>query len=98
MPTAAPELYADLSQSSLIILKGDLNYRKLLYDGKWEPTTSFSEATGDFKPAPFLALRSLKADVVAGLREGQAESLTSKEGGPSWMTSGKYGMIQLWKK
>jgi len=94
MPAVAPTLYGDLSKASLVILKGDLNYRKLTGDLKWDPTTPFSQVTGAFKPTAFVALRASKADVIAGLRPGQAEELTEKEKGLSWMTSGKYGLIQ----
>jgi len=97
LPSSAPHLYQDLSHASLVILKGDLNYRKLTYDCKWKSTTSFEVAIGSFKPSSLLALRTLKADVIAGLQEGQAESLTQKEGGNQWMTNGNYGVIQFYR-
>ncbi|GFH08707.1 RRM domain-containing protein, partial [Haematococcus lacustris] len=70
MPSIAPDLHADLSTSSLLIFKGDLNYRKLVSDSRWAPTTPFRQALLGFLPAPLLTLRTCKADVVTGLLPG----------------------------
>lgn len=91
-----PELYDSLSCASLIILKGDLNYRKLVGDLSWNPTTPFHHALQGFHPAPLVALRTLKADVCTGLPKGLAEDMKQKE--TDWMTSGKYGVIQFCSK
>lgn len=92
MKGAAPELYSELSQSDLILFKGDLNYRKLVGDRSWEHTIPYVEALCGFHPAPHCALRTCKADVVVGLPQGLSEELTSKD--KEWMTKGEYGVIQ----
>ncbi|XP_075459183.1 damage-control phosphatase ARMT1 isoform X2 [Ascaphus truei] len=93
MAQAAPDLYSEMQKSDLVIFKGDLNYRKLTGDRKWDFTVPFSQALTTFQPAPLCSLRTLKADVQVGLKPGVGENLTASE--PDWMTSGKYGVVQF---
>ncbi|VDN26073.1 unnamed protein product [Gongylonema pulchrum] len=79
----APDLFNDLSLSSLIILKGDLHYRKLV-------------ALRGFAPAPLLVLRTLKAETQAGLSSTVIDELRKKYGtSKSWMVVGEYGVAQF---
>ncbi len=87
-----PEIAADLGASDLVILKGDVNYRRLLDDRHWPHTTSIDACTGYF-PAPLLALRTLKGEILVGLGPGQAEVLADED--PTWLTNGKRGVVQL---
>jgi hypothetical protein len=85
------DLRGVLSGMDLVVVKGDANYRRLLGDAHWPPTTSFSQATGYF-PAPLVALRTLKAEIIVGLRPGVAERLQAED--PSWLVNGKRGVVQ----
>lgn len=94
MKEVAPKLYESLSEPQLLILKGDLNYRKLLSDIKWVPTTNFRESLLGFVPTNLCSLRTVKADLISGLSPGLSEKLYEQEG-PSWMITGKFGVIQF---
>ncbi len=87
-----PRLRTQLQNSDLVILKGDANYRRLLDDRHWAHTTRLEDVTGYF-PAPFLTLRTLKAEIMVGLQPGQAETLAAED--PEWLINGKRGIIQL---
>lgn len=87
-----PSLRADLARSGLVILKGDVNYRRLLDDRHWPHTMHMDEISGYF-PAPFLVLRTLKGEIIVGLEPGQAEALAAED--PTWLINGKRGVIQL---
>lgn len=93
MEAAAPDLYADLARSRLLIFKGDLNYRKLAYDCRWPLEAPFAAALGPFRPAPLVTLRTLKADVMAGLAPGQAAKLDAAD--KDWQVNGKFGVVQF---
>ncbi|KAM5228932.1 damage-control phosphatase ARMT1 [Ctenodactylus gundi] len=93
MPQVAPDLYAELQKASLILFKGDLNYRKLTGDRKWDFTIPFHQALSGFHPAPLCSIRTLKAEVQVGLQPGQGEQLMAAD--PTWLTSGKYGVFQF---
>ncbi len=85
------DLRMALGETSFVFIKGDANYRRLLGDAHWEPATPFEFATAYF-PAPFVALRTLKAQVVVGLRVGAAEQLRAADA--EWLVNGKRGVIQ----
>jgi uncharacterized protein with ATP-grasp and redox domains len=85
-------LHQELSQSNLVIFKGDANYRRLLGDCRWSFTTRF-EAIACYFPSPLLALRTLKSEIIAGLQPEQVESLNQTN--PNWLTSGEWGVIQF---
>jgi hypothetical protein len=89
MPT---DLSSELADATMTILKGDLNYRRLVGDQLWDPTTPFAERAGHF-PSPVAALRTLKSDVIVGLDSLVVAHL--EDTGEPWRTSGKYGLIQV---
>ncbi len=78
--------------ASLVIVKGDANYRRLIGDAIWPPETSFAEVMRGF-PAPLLALRTMKSDPVAGLPLGLAEQLDMID--VDWRINGRRGLIQF---
>jgi uncharacterized protein with ATP-grasp and redox domains len=85
-------LRSDLSDSDLVISKGDAHYRRLLGDRHWSPTTPFTGIMSYF-PSPILAIRVGKSEVVCDLEPGQAEILKEKD--PDWRTNGQWGWIQF---
>jgi uncharacterized protein with ATP-grasp and redox domains len=87
-----PRLQGDLAQADLVLLKGDVNFRRLLDDLHWPYTTRMEEVTTYF-PAPFVTLRTLKGEIMVGLQPGQAEALQAED--PAWLINGKRGVIQL---
>jgi 1-phosphofructokinase family hexose kinase len=85
-------LRAELARSELVILKGDVNYRRLLGDRHW-PHTMRMEQIAAYFPVPFLVLRTLKGEIMVGLDPGRAEALAAED--PTWLINGKRGVIQL---
>jgi uncharacterized protein with ATP-grasp and redox domains len=85
------DLRADLGRSNLVLLKGDANYRRLCSDAPWPPETPFADVVNYF-PAPVVALRTCKADVIVGLPPGAAERAQAVD--PDWMVNGRRGVIQ----
>ncbi|MFR0356377.1 damage-control phosphatase ARMT1 family protein [Streptomyces sediminimaris] len=87
------DLRAELASATLTIVKGDLNYRRLVGDRLWPPTTPFSGVTAHF-PGPVAALRTLKSDVITGLDPGTEAALMAAEG-QRWRTGGTHALIQV---
>ncbi|MGV9358815.1 damage-control phosphatase ARMT1 family protein [Streptomyces misionensis] len=87
------DLRAEFAAATLTVLKGDLNYRRLVGDRRWPPTTSFAAATAYF-PGPVAALRTLKSEVITGLSAGtEAELVAAQE--QRWRTGGTHALIQV---
>jgi len=89
------ELWDDLRNSSLVIFKGDLNYRKLTGDIRWPASTPFERAIGPLAGSfPILSLRTNKADVVVGVDQGVADKLDEVEN-REWRYGGRYASISF---
>ena len=82
----------ELSGSGLVLLKGDVNYRRLLDDRHWPHTARLADIISHF-PAPFVTLRTLKGELIVDLQPGQAEVLSAQD--PTWMINGQRGIIQF---
>lgn len=89
------DLRGILAEANLVISKGDANYRRLVGDCHWDPTTPFGIAAAYF-PATVVALRTLKAELIVGLQEGVVERLQSQD--PAWRVNGRRGVIQFLRK
>jgi uncharacterized protein with ATP-grasp and redox domains len=85
------DLRRELSEATVTLVKGDLNYRRLVGDRLRPATTPFAGLTAYF-PGPVTALRTLKSDVVAGLDESVVSALEAR--GRPWRTTGTHALIQ----
>jgi len=83
----APELHAH----DLLVFKGDANYRRLVEDRHWLPTTPMHQVTG-YLQRPLLLMRTLKSELVLSLAKGQAEALARED--PDWLINGQRGVLQ----
>jgi uncharacterized protein with ATP-grasp and redox domains len=85
-------LRQELAQSALILIKGDANYRRCLGNRNWPFTTAFVDVVCYF-PAPLVALRTLKSELVVGLGLEQIAALNQEDS--EWLTNGQWGVIQF---
>lgn len=79
------------AEATLVIIKGDLNYRRLLGDRLWPPSTPVEEAFSYF-PTPFVSFRTLKSDPVVGIPPDVVANLNVED--PKWRFNGVRGTIQ----
>jgi uncharacterized protein with ATP-grasp and redox domains len=86
------EIGQELSASHLVLLKGDVNYRRALDDRHWPHTARLADIAAHF-PAPFAVLRTLKGELIVDLAPGQAQALAAAD--PTWMINGQRGVIQF---
>ncbi|MBN4005556.1 MAG: protein-glutamate O-methyltransferase family protein [Nostoc sp. LPT] len=82
----------ELANASLVIVKGDANYRRLLGDRHWNFTTNIADIVC-YLPMPMVALRTLKSEVAVGLKPEVIEKVAKSDS--SWLTNGQWGVIQL---
>ncbi|WP_020014164.1 damage-control phosphatase ARMT1 family protein [Promicromonospora sukumoe] len=86
------DLTTELAEATVVIIKGDLNYRRLVGDAHWAPTSSFESLTSYF-PAPLVALRTLKSDVAVGVDVDRLAHLEATASG--WRTDGTHAVIHV---
>ncbi|WEH43883.1 damage-control phosphatase ARMT1 family protein [Streptomyces sp. AM 2-1-1] len=85
------DLRQEFAGAALTLVKGDLNYRRLVGDRRWNATEPFARLTAYF-PGAVAALRTLKSDVVVGLEQETLDTLEAS--GAAWRTSGTHALIQ----
>ncbi|HEY1695196.1 MAG TPA: ARMT1-like domain-containing protein [Polyangiaceae bacterium] len=90
----APRYLAEsLSTATVVVFKGDANYRRVVGDAPWPADAPFAEAAS-FVGRPLLCLRTMKSDSVLGLAHGLAERLDRTD--PRWRVDGRCGLAQAW--
>ncbi|KAJ2807273.1 Hairy/enhancer-of-split with YRPW motif protein 2 [Coemansia helicoidea] len=85
-----------LLKADVVLFKGDLNYRKLVYDLEWPVSTPFADALGPLSGADapaIVAVRTAKCDTIVGVDAARAAALFAQQ--KDWVCSGQYGVIQL---
>lgn len=80
------------ASTSLVIVKGDANYRRLLDDRRYPYTAPMEKVFGYWK-TPMLALRTFKSEVGCGLTEEMIARAKSSDG--HWEFSGSWGLVQF---
>ncbi|MER5633787.1 damage-control phosphatase ARMT1 family protein [Streptomyces nitrosporeus] len=86
------DLRGEFASATLTVLKGDLNYRRLVGDQLRHPTAPFADLTAYF-PGAVATLRTLKSDVTVGLEQETVDALELD--GEAWRTSGTHALIQV---
>jgi hypothetical protein len=86
-------LLSPLRAASLVFVKGDANYRRVVGDAFWPHEIPFAQVVGDVG-IPVACIRTLKSDPIVGLPVGVAEQLQAAD--VRWRWSGKRGLIQAY--
>jgi uncharacterized protein with ATP-grasp and redox domains len=86
-------LRREWARHDLVIAKGDCTYRRLVSDAPFDrqDRRSFGQATASL-PAPVLAVRTLKAEVLVGVAADVVAR--AERADPQWLVSGRCGVIQ----
>jgi hypothetical protein len=90
-PGLPSDLKRELGRSDLVVLKGDLNYRRLLADRRWDPATPMEAIVGYF-PTALVTLRTTKSELIVDLPREKVERLERDD--PKWLVEGRYGIIR----
>lgn len=95
-PCHFTELPEDIKQgfdeNTLLIIKGDANYRRLFEDRKWPYTTPLANKLA-YLDRPCCSIRTLKSEIILGLSDSNVESLFNED--KDWLTNGRYGLIMV---
>lgn len=93
MPTSYKDLETkEFTQpNSLLIVKGDLNYRRLVGDFHWLSNRHLKDILKEYVEVPVLVIRSFKSNVILDIKDLNKLSIED----PEWRTNGKYGTIRF---
>ncbi len=89
---APQHISSSLAAASIVVIKGDANYRRLVGDAVWPADALFSDAASYVGTAVVCA-RTLKSDARVGLAHELEGRLDAQNA--SWRIDGSKGMVQL---
>jgi hypothetical protein len=89
------EIVEDLSHSDVVLLKGDINYRRVVSDRKWK-TSDNLQTIASYFPTTFGLLRTMKSECVVDIDAESAANLYRED--PQWMVNGERGIIRVVEK
>ncbi|WP_280266964.1 ARMT1-like domain-containing protein [Nocardia wallacei] len=87
-----PDLAEGIGSNDVTIVKGDLNYRRLLADRVTPATYPLEQLLPDLK-TDLLILRTMKSDICAGLPRESVSELDATE--RDWRFSGRYAVAHF---
>lgn len=82
-------------QNSVLVIKGDLNYRRLAGDKMWSYKKRLSKITQDFLECPTLVIRSFKSDLVLDYSFSRYRKNNKNDDNRYWRENGEYGVIRF---
>jgi hypothetical protein len=91
LSAAPPHIGAALASATIVVFKGDANYRRVVGDALWPPDEKFSAACKSLS-SPLICLRTMKSDAILGLPPGLADRLDRED--PQWRVDGRRGIAQ----
>ena len=94
-PDLPSELLQELSRSDVVLLKGDINYRRLVSDRKWKISEDLADIAHYF-PASIALLRTMKSEAIVDVAEEYALKLYTQD--PEWKVNGERGIIRVVEK
>lgn len=80
-------------ENSILIVKGDLNYRRLVKDNYWRYSRSLESLTKYYIKCPALVIRCFKSDLVLDYKWKDYNKNRKED--PDWRGSGKYGVVRF---
>jgi uncharacterized protein with ATP-grasp and redox domains len=89
-PSLPRSLVDAFAGCDVVVAKGDCNYRRLVGDGA--PSDEAFADVVDF-PAPLIALRTLKAEVLVGGDPARVAAARARD--VDWLVSGRFGLVQV---
>ena len=91
-PDLPSDLVRELSCADVVLLKGDINYRRIIADRKWAVSENLEDIAHYF-PATIALLRTMKSEAIVDIDEDRARKLDSQD--PDWKVNGERGIIRV---
>jgi len=94
-PDLPSDLLKELSAADVVLLKGDINYRRTVSDRRWAVSDNLEDIAHYF-PASIALLRTMKSEAVVDIDKEYAEELDAQDS--EWKVNGERGIIRVVEK